>query len=275
MIGWRGIPLIGLVLAAWPAAGQDLQAMKQFGTSGTDRAFGVAVDATGAYVAGTTTGSFPGFSNQGSTDAFIRKLDKNGIEIWTRQMGTSSREEVWAVAVDATGVYVAGATSGSMSGNTSQGAQDAFITKFDLNGLELWTRQFGSFGNDKVLGMAAADGALYVCGSASDALPSQSAFGQSDAFLRKYTTGGAELWTRQLGTSATDEAWASRRTAPVSSSPGTPTEHCQGSRLPEWPTASYFVSTKTDWSSGGASSALQPTIWLWTSHWAMRFTCWG
>ena len=92
---------------------------QQFGTSGYDYASGLAVDATGVYVAGTTSGSFPGETLQGSTDAFVRKYDLDGMVLWTRQFGTSTYAAAFAVAADAAGVYVTGLVGGSFPGEAA------------------------------------------------------------------------------------------------------------------------------------------------------------
>jgi hypothetical protein len=49
--------------------------LRQFGTTEADCSFGVAVEATGAYVLGQTAGSLPGYANAGRFDAFLAKLN--------------------------------------------------------------------------------------------------------------------------------------------------------------------------------------------------------
>src|SRR5439155_16736930 len=95
--------------------------MRQFGTPSADYATAVAVDVSGVYVAGVTTGAFPGGSNAGDLDAFLRKCDHNGTEVWTRQFGTIASYEAHAVAVDSSGVYVAGDTDGTLPGQANAG----------------------------------------------------------------------------------------------------------------------------------------------------------
>ena len=98
------------------------------------RANGVAVDASGSiYVAGTTEGTLPGQNNApGAGDAFLRKYDANGTELWTRQFGTPKFDDALAVAVDASGsIYVAGRTFGAFPGQNYAGGADAFVRKYD------------------------------------------------------------------------------------------------------------------------------------------------
>ena len=85
---------------------------QQFGTDSDDGAMAAAIDTTGLYVAGYTEGTLPGQSNADGCDAFVRKYDAGGKEIWTRQFRTDSDDIVaMAIATDATGVYVAGRTN--------------------------------------------------------------------------------------------------------------------------------------------------------------------
>ena len=122
--------LSDLVLAKISSAGR-LEWARQSGTSGDERSYSVAVDGEGsAYVAGRTTGSFPGYTNAGLFDLFVAKYDGTGALLWTKQMGTAEDDEADAVAVAAaTGdVYVAGYTRGSLA-NPGAGGSDAFLAK--------------------------------------------------------------------------------------------------------------------------------------------------
>src|SRR3989449_1492417 len=101
----------------------------QFGSPDFDTAPAVAADRTGTYVAGRTEGTILGQTSLGSVDAFVRRynVDGNVSNVsWTQQFGTSGYDYASGLAVDATGVYVAGTTSGSFPGETLQGGTDAF-----------------------------------------------------------------------------------------------------------------------------------------------------
>ncbi len=95
-----------------------------------------------------------------------------------RQFGTSHRDEAKSVSVDAAGAaYVAGSVGPDLAlpGQTSAGESDAFVRKYDSAGTELWTRQFGSSGWDVAGSVSVgADGAIYVAGNVSEALPGHS-----------------------------------------------------------------------------------------------------
>jgi hypothetical protein len=181
---------------------------RQIGTAADveDQIRGIALDSTGVYVAGSTADVLPGQSSAGNADAFVRKYDAAGNEQWTRQFGSSSFDQARGIAVNASGVYVAGMTAGALPDQTSAGAQDAFLRKYDAGGKELWTRQFGTKKLEEVTGITADDTGVYVVGSTFGVLPGQTGAGGSDLFIRKYDAEGKELWTRQFGTPEYDQS---------------------------------------------------------------------
>ncbi len=177
---------------------------RQFGTSAYDNAASLAVDSSGVYVAGRTSGALPGQSSAGSEDTYLRKYDFDGNVVWTRQFGSSSSDIPTGVAIDSSAVYVVGDTNGSLPGQTNQGSWDGFVRKYDLDGNALWTRQIGTSGFDSGSGVALAGGAIYVAGYTGGAMPGQASAGDLDAYVRKYDGSGNEVWTRQFGSSAAD-----------------------------------------------------------------------
>jgi hypothetical protein len=184
---------------------------RQFGTSGADFVTGVSADSSGVYVVGWTVGTFPDQTNEGDLDAFIIKYDSNGEEIWTRQFGTPQLDTASGVSVDSSdGVYVAGDTEGTLPGETSEGDLDAFIIKYNSDGEEIWTRQFGTSENlDGAMAVSADSSDVYVVGFTQGTLPDQTREGEEgeeDAFIIKYNSDGEEIWTRQFGTSEFDTA---------------------------------------------------------------------
>ena len=193
----------------WPMGGETLWVL-QSGSSATERASGIAAHTSGVYITGRTDGTLPGQTSAGGSDVFVRKYDQNGSEVWTRQFGSSGADQIADVFVDASGVYLAGATQGILPGQATSGAQDAFLRKYDLSGTEVWTRQFGSTENDGSLGVVVNESGVFVAGYTSAALPGQVSAGGNDAFVRKYDYDGFELWTHQFGSAASD--WAAEIT---------------------------------------------------------------
>src|SRR5215208_2338478 len=187
----------------------EIEFIRQFGTSSNDIANDVFADSSrGVYVVGTTEGTFPGQTDEGNIDAFIRKYNADGDEEWTRQFGTSEGATANGVSADSSGgVYVVGFTNGELPGQTDEGGADAFIRKYNSEGDEEWTRQFGTSSHD-IANDVFADSSrgVYVVGTTEGTFPGQTDEGGADAFIRKYNADGDEEWTRQFGTSEIDVA---------------------------------------------------------------------
>lgn len=180
---------------------------RQFGSGSNDWAYGIAVDSqNNVLVAGTTQGTVTGQTTVGSNDAFVRKYDSSGTEIWTHQFGTSDIDRGYAVAADADdNVFVAGSTRGVFTEQTIEGGDDVFLRKYDSDGVVLWTHQFGTTGTDDAHALATnAAGDVVVVGSVSGALPGKGALGSNDVYARAYESVGVELWTHQFGTRGSD-----------------------------------------------------------------------
>jgi hypothetical protein len=178
----------------------------QFGTSRDDSIFGLAASATGVYVAGATTGTFPGQAKVGGSDGFLQKYDFDGNELWTVQFGTPEFDSPSGVVVGATGEFVVGSTLGAFPGQTNLGADDAFLTRFDPAGNQDWTVQFGSHRSDIGISTLLGPEGVFVNGFTYGALPGQRHRGGSDAFAGLFSSGGARVWLRQFGTRADDYA---------------------------------------------------------------------
>jgi putative cell wall-binding protein len=206
--GWRLWAVLGLVaplLIGVPvgAATSSVQIIDQFGTAGWDYVEGVAVDGFGnVIVAGYADGALPGQTAAGGYDGFVRKYDTAGGVLWTAQFGSAGGDLVEGVAVDGSGhIYVAGATTGTLPGQTSAGGLDGFVRKYDAAGGVRWTDQFGTVGWDFVEGVVVdGSGNVIVAGRTEGTLPGQTPAGGYDGFVRKYDAAGVVLWTAQFGT---------------------------------------------------------------------------
>jgi hypothetical protein len=172
---------------------------RQFGTPDFAQANGVAVAGVAVYVVGQARGSLPGQTAGGDTDAFVRRFDPSGNEIWTRQFGTASFDTASAAAVNSSGIAILGTTLGTFAGQMAAGGFDMFIRAFESSGAEKWTRQFGTTSSDFARGIAADSAAFYVVGETSGQFPGQIRHGFQDVVLRQYDLAGVDRWTRQVG----------------------------------------------------------------------------
>lgn len=209
------------------------QWLQQLGTTRADFASAVATDGSGnVYVAGTTDGSFPGFTSAGFLDVFVMKLSSEGVLQWAQQRGGIAYDKLEGVATDGAGhVYVVG-----QWGQES----DGYVMKFDGTGAELFSKRLGTHnthvatdsngavyvvsadrerqvlrldGNGTLqwthpLGTAAgqvdglaldSSGNVYVVGQTSSHFPGFYSRGQVDAFVIKIDNAGARQWVQQVG----------------------------------------------------------------------------
>src|SRR6185503_4020428 len=103
-----------------------------------------------------------------------------------RQFSTPGIDRATAVAADASGIYVIGNRGFSQGGG---------VRKYDSRGNELWTRELSVPARSlQVVGAAADATGVYVVGYMRP-VPIGDIVGP---FVRKYSAGGEELWTRQL-----------------------------------------------------------------------------
>ncbi len=197
-------------LREYDADGEVVRTL-QFGSAEDDSIQGVAVDPDGnIYVVGETEGVV-GEALVGDDDGFVRKYDPEGTVLWTHQFGSDDTDYARSIALDGSrAVYVAGHTSGDLV-EPNQGNYDAYVQRYDADGENPMSWQFGTENWEHAYGIAVdSAGNFYVTGYTTGDLGSANLGSGSDAFLRKYTSAGTVLWTRQFGTSSNDEGNAVR-----------------------------------------------------------------
>src|SRR5262249_19935322 len=131
---------------------------------------GVAVDASGVYVGGSTWTN--NFSNIRS---YLRKYDADGNELWTRHYGDNNNQ-IYGLAADGSGVYMALLYDVSL------------VKKTDSNANEIWNlqaRPARGYGADAFSITASASGVVVAGGTSGGTLPGQTNAGGSDAFVAK------------------------------------------------------------------------------------------
>jgi hypothetical protein len=182
---------------------------RQLGSGAIEYGTGVAVDENDeVVVAANTYGVLPGAGGSaGGGDYVLARYDGNGILLAIIQQGTSADDFASDVAIGVAGnIYIAGGTSGALSG-ASSGLEDVFVGKYNRSLGLIWLRQRGTSAADSASGIAVnADGQVFVCGYTSGSLDGFVNQGFTDAFILRYDANGTWVWTDQRGTSAYDFA---------------------------------------------------------------------
>jgi hypothetical protein len=218
----------------------DLSGLRLWGTyyggSGKDNGLGCATDSQGnIYLSGftyslnaiATTGAHQStHGGSGWDDAFLVKFDSNGLRLWGTYYGGNNDEMGDACITDALGnVYMTGyacsisniATSGAHQSAHASGLEDAFLVKFDSNGLRLWCTYYGGSQLDRGLSTTTdVFGNVYLSGqtaslngiATSGAHQSTYGGGTWDAFLVKFDSSGLRLWGTYYGGSSSEQGFA-------------------------------------------------------------------
>jgi uncharacterized protein YjdB len=200
-----------------------------YGGNSADYGYSIATSSLGdVYLAGRAFSSFniatPGSHKatyDGSFDAYLAKFTNAGVRQWGTYFGGTGAEDGQAVAVDDSGnVFLAGG-SGSSSGiatpggyqTVSGGSDEAFLTKFNSSGTQIWGTYFGGSGGEAPSSLV-IDGSnnIYMSGYTNSTSgiatggAHQTTFGGStmDAFLVKFSNSGAHLWGTYYGGTSID-----------------------------------------------------------------------
>ncbi len=183
--------------------------IKQFGSSESEYGLSVASDHEGnAYVVGDTYGKLTGTRNYGEADVFIMKFDASGDRLWGTQFGTTAAEHAKMVSLDSTGnIYITGDTSGSLEPKASLGGYDVFLAKYNPYGDKIWIKQTGTIAND-FSGGVAVDSAnnIYVSGETKGQVKGNTKQGLGDITLARFDLNGQKIWSRQIGSRASDSS---------------------------------------------------------------------
>jgi|GEM_PF-4572082 len=175
----------------------------------------------------TSTGCYQNTAGggAGTFDAFYLKFNLNGVRQYATLLGGASSESGAGICMDnSNNVYITGRTGGSFPTTVgafqttyggAPGALDGFITRFGSGNTFDWSTYYGGNGTDQANAIE-FDGSsnLYIVGSTTGGLSlAAGAYqgtyqgGTSDAFILKFTTGGARSWDTYFGGSGSDQGY--------------------------------------------------------------------
>lgn len=216
-------------LAKFNSAGALLWAT-YYGGAEADVGRGCAVDASdNVYLAGYTrsTAAIASGGHQnlqggnGEYDAFLVKFNSAGVRQWGTYYGGPGWDGGDACAVDGNDVYLVGYSEGGdiASGghqNTLAGARDAFLVKFNSNGVRQWATYFGGEAEEEGQDVAVDPmGNVIISGysvsstgvATSGAHQTGYGGGARDAMLAKFNAEGELQWATYFGGSDYDSGW--------------------------------------------------------------------
>ncbi len=128
--------------------------------------------------------------------------------LFERQFGASGNDLGEGVAADTAGnSYAFGNITGSVSGTTFAGGQvDGILVKYQQGtGTRLWIQDIGTSGLEQAGAVAVSSSGVFSVGTTNGTFAKNTNAGGDDAFLAKYTTDGAPVWTVEFGSAGLDE----------------------------------------------------------------------
>jgi hypothetical protein len=184
-----------------------------------DTAGGISVGANGnVYVTGHSDGTWGTPVNAFTYgDAFVTKLNSNGVRLWNTFIGGSSADIGRGIAVDTKGnIYVAGesaTTWGAPVNAHSGGDYDVFVAMLNNSGVLSWNTFMGCVVDVRIDGKPPRDfatgitvdtsGDVYVAGGSmyTWGTPLNAHVGSpADLFVAKLNNSGVRLWNTFMGT---------------------------------------------------------------------------
>lgn len=189
----------------------NIQWKKCYGGSGDDTAYAIIqTPDNGFVVAGSSTSSNGDLTgNNGSSDAWVFKIDNAGNLIWQKNIGGSSDEDLKSIVLnsDTTFTVTGTVSSSTITNNGNYGKKDLWVIKIkDDSGQEIWSKNFGGTGDEQGYSIQRTVGNGYLIGGYTESNDGdiQSNNGGADAWSLKLTPDGDMIWQKCMGTNKDD-----------------------------------------------------------------------
>jgi len=173
---------------------------KTYGGSSYDESIAVQQTVDGGYIVAGDTVSY----GAGGPDAWVLKLDSNGIVEWEKTYGGSSEDIAYAIQQTGDGGYIVAGLTDSYGA----GGYDDWVLKLDSNGIVEWEKTYGGSGSCIARSIQqTGDGGYIVAG-----LTRSYGAGGSDGWVLKLDSNGIVQWEKTYGGSSDDYAYSIQQT---------------------------------------------------------------
>jgi len=160
---------------------------KKYGGDRIDGGLSVKQTSDGGYIMTGETYSF----GEGSVNAYLVKVDKDGNMMWNRVYGGNGIEDGKSVCQTEDGGYIITGKTNSFGA----GDYDVYLIKTDALGKKQWMRTFGGSGSEKGFSVdVAKDGGYIIAG-----ITQSFGAGGTDVYIIKTNKSGDEEWTLTFG----------------------------------------------------------------------------
>ncbi len=196
------------------AADGSLLWEKNYGGSNTDEAFGATATLDGGYliVGSSNSSNIDVPNNNGNSDAWVLKIDADGLIQWSRNFGGTADDRAYSVEQNIDGTYVivgeSASSNGDLTGNN--GGTDAWILKLAIDGSPIWQVNYGGSNDDSAKAITLTSDGGYVVGaqSYSNNMDVVGNYGSGDFWLIKLSKDGIIEWNKNYGGSGLDEFYS-------------------------------------------------------------------
>jgi hypothetical protein len=166
------------------------------GTWNMEIAYGLTKTTDGGYLMCGGTDGFTGSDD----DMWIIRTDENGDSLWSKTFGGGSQEYAHAVIQTNDGGFLVTGSTNSFGA----GSDDVYIVKTDENGVEQWSKTYGTQWGDVAYSVQQTTDGGYVFGGSANSY--------MDAYIIKTDANGDSLWTKIYGGPPTDEVYSIEQT---------------------------------------------------------------
>jgi hypothetical protein len=196
-----------------------------FGNSDDDYGQGISIDKAGSIIICGHTYSSNGISTTGANqsafggyvDVYIAKFTPSGSRIWSTYFGGTAVDYIYGITNDNSNNILITGMTGSSNGISTIGAHqtsrgsansgDAFLAKYNTNGLLIYSTYYGGSGEEYGIDLAVDSsnniylvGSTYSSNNISTINSQQSTYGgNNDGYLVKFNSSGTRLWGTYFG----------------------------------------------------------------------------